>query len=205
MTTASARFQLGIDLDARGAGQDGRIAPSTAHAEETNRIDAHAPERRLSLPLDPTGSASADDQSADGEALDHWVECDGRTFAGRHLIIDLWGGDRLDDIGHIDTTLRRAVTAAQATLLHLHLHHFTPNGGVSGVAVLAESHISIHTWPEKAYAALDVFMCGDADPQQVIPVLEAAFGPDSVRVTQHLRGDDEPICADAAAADRQAA
>ena len=51
--------------------------------------------------------------------------------------------------------------AAGATLLHIHLHHFTPNGGVSGVAVLAESHISIHSWPEYGYAALDVFMCGD--------------------------------------------
>ena len=145
------------------------------------------------------GGAAAD--RSDEGALDHWVECDGRTFAGRHLIIDLWGGRQLDDLAHIDTTLRRAVEAASATLLHLHLHHFTPNGGVSGVAVLAESHISIHTWPEKAYAALDVFMCGDADPRQVVPVLEAAFGPDSVRVTEHLRGDDEPDAADA----RQAA
>jgi S-adenosylmethionine decarboxylase len=51
------------------------------------------------------------------------------------------------------------VDAAQATLLHIHVHHFQPNG-ISGVAVLAESHISIHTWPEVGYAAMDVFMCG---------------------------------------------
>jgi S-adenosylmethionine decarboxylase proenzyme len=51
-------------------------------------------------------------------------------------------------------------TAARpgATLLHIHLHHFEPNGGVSGVAVLAESHISIHSWPKRGYAALDIFM-----------------------------------------------
>ena len=76
--------------------------------------------------------------------------------------------ERLDDIEHIEATLRRCVEAARATLLHIHLHHFQPNG-VSGVAVLAESHISIHTWPEAGYAALDVFMCGSADPDAVHP------------------------------------
>ena len=82
----------------------------------------------------------------------------------------LWGARRLDDIAFIETTLRQAVQLSGATLLHIHLHHFTPNAGVSGVAVLAESHISIHTWPERQYAALDVFMCGDADPYRAIAV-----------------------------------
>lgn len=192
MAKAQACFQLGIDLDTRvdGIDIDGGGAPSTAHAEETNRLESRAAEVREALPGCPgtIDGGQCDDQPA----LDHWVESDGRTFAGRHLIIDLWGGDRLDDIGHVETTLRRAVAAARATLLHLHLHHFTPNGGVSGVAVLAESHISIHTWPEKAYAALDVFMCGDADPHRVVPVLGAAFSSDDVRVTEHLRGDGDP-------------
>ena len=75
-----------------------------------------------------------------------------------------------------------------ATLLHIHLHHFTPNGGVSGVAVLAESHISIHTWPERGYAALDVFMCGAAEPQRSVDVLRAAFQPKRLVVGEHLRG-----------------
>jgi len=65
-----------------------------------------------------------------------------------HLLIDLYRASRLSDIDHIERTLRECVEAAGATLLHIHLHHFEPNGGVSGVAVLAESHISIHTWPE---------------------------------------------------------
>ena len=90
----------------------------------------------------------------------------GVRCAGVHLIIDLHGAERLDDLEHIETTLRRCVEASRATLLHIHLHHFQPNG-VSGVAVLAESHISIHTWPDANYAALDVFMCGSADPRCV--------------------------------------
>jgi S-adenosylmethionine decarboxylase len=127
-------------------------------------------------------------RSADEEQSDHFVHKDGMLFAGTHLIIDLWGASRLDEIDHIETTLREAVDAAGATLLHIHLHHFTPNGGVSGVAVLAESHISIHTWPERDYAALDVFMCGDALPHQAIPVLKRAFKPASVLVGDHKRG-----------------
>jgi S-adenosylmethionine decarboxylase len=93
------------------------------------------------------------------------------------LIVDLFGARRLDDLAHIKRTLKRCVEVAGATLLHIHLHHFTPNGGVSGVAVLSESHISIHSWPEADYAALDIFMCGNAKPQMCIGVLREAFSP----------------------------
>jgi S-adenosylmethionine decarboxylase len=119
---------------------------------------------------------------------DHFVERDGMVYAGTHLIVDLWGATRLDDIDHIDAALRECVEASGATLLHIHLHHFTPNGGVSGVAVLAESHISIHTWPERDYAALDVFMCGDARPHDTIPVLRRAFAPEKLLLTEQKRG-----------------
>ena len=109
--------------------------------------------------------------------------------AGAHLIVDLYGGKRLNDIDHIEETLRKCVTAAGATLLHIHLHHFHPNG-VSGVAVLAESHISIHTWPDIGYAALDVFMCGKTTPDACIPVLRRAFKAKRVEVNELLRGQD---------------
>jgi S-adenosylmethionine decarboxylase len=127
-------------------------------------------------------------QAEETGALDHFVQRDGLCFAGTHLIIDLWGARRLDDIAFIETTLRQAVQLSGATLLHIHLHHFTPNAGVSGVAVLAESHISIHTWPERQYAALDVFMCGDADPYRAIAVLRDAFEPSAVQINDHKRG-----------------
>jgi len=58
--------------------------------------------------------------------------------------------------------LRRCVDASFATLLHLHCHQFSDSGGLSAVAVLAESHITVHTWPERDFAAFDVFMCGTA-------------------------------------------
>jgi S-adenosylmethionine decarboxylase len=122
------------------------------------------------------------------ERKDHFVVRNGVRCAGVHLIVDLYDAERLDDLDHIEDVLRRAVVAARATLLHIHLHHFEPNGGVSGVAVLAESHISIHTWPENGFAALDVFMCGNADPDACIPVFREGFRPKTIAVGEHLRG-----------------
>jgi S-adenosylmethionine decarboxylase len=120
---------------------------------------------------------SASASVADESRLDFFIEKDGTVCAGAHLIIDLFDADRLDDIAHIEKALTDCVDAAGATLLHIHLHPFEPNGGVSGVAVLAESHISIHSWPERGYAALDVFMCGDARPEACIDILKDAFQP----------------------------
>lgn len=122
-----------------------------------------------------------------GDRRDHSVVRHGFRCAGVHLIIDLYEARHLDDMQHIEAALRRCVEASRATLLHLHLHRFQPNG-VSGVAVLAESHISIHTWPYSGYAAVDVFMCGDADPDQCVPVLREAFAAKRVEVSELLRG-----------------
>ncbi len=112
----------------------------------------------------------------------------GKIFAGKHLIIDLWSCQQLDNLTFIEQTLRDATDIAGATLLHLHLHHFTPNGGVSGIAVLAESHISIHTWPERGYAALDIFMCGDTQPEKAVELLTKRFQPEHTEIRTHLRG-----------------
>ena len=145
---------------------------------------ARKEDRKTKLKL--AAPAPADDRQ-DDDRQDHFAVRNGVRCAGVHLIIDLHEGERLDDIEHIEATLRRCVQAARATLLHIHLHHFQPNG-VSGVAVLAESHISIHTWPEAGYAALDVFMCGSANPDACIPVLREAFGTKRVGVSEILRG-----------------
>ena len=117
-----------------------------------------------------------------------YITRNGQNFAGVHLIIDLKNAKRLDDVDYIEQALIEAVDAAGATLLHIHLHHFSPNGGVSGVAVLAESHISIHTWPENSFAALDIFMCGQCNPRDAIPVLQRAFEPETIDVQEILRG-----------------
>jgi len=119
---------------------------------------------------------------------DYFVQKDGQKFAGTHLLVDLWGASNLCDPGHIDRALREAAEAAGATVLHGHFHHFSPNGGVSGVLVLAESHISIHTWPERDFAAVDIFMCGACNPWHGLPALKAAFQPASVNLGEQRRG-----------------
>ncbi len=126
---------------------------------------------------------------AGGEAgKDYFIEKDGIRFAGTHLLVDLWEADNLADPAHIDAALRAAATRAKATILHSHFHHFSPNGGVSGVVVLAESHISIHTWPERKFAAIDIFMCGSCNPYDAIPVLQDAFSPGRIDLDEQRRG-----------------
>ncbi|MBF9040500.1 adenosylmethionine decarboxylase [Rhodobacterales bacterium LSUCC0387] len=135
-----------------------------------------------------THSLSADRSVFDEIRDDHFIRRDGRVFAGTHLILEVVNGHGLDDEARIQTAFRDCVRECGATLLHIHTHKFSPQG-VSGVAVLAESHISVHTWPEIGYGAFDVFMCGDAEPWRAVDVLKAAFGTQDVRVKELLRGE----------------
>ncbi len=153
---------------------------------------------QLGMDLDPVSSTAQEEvefvservAGASAPRKDFFIERDGKVFAGTHLIVDIVDGERLDELDYVEQTLTRCVEAAGATLLHIHLHHFTPNDGISGVAVLAESHISIHTWPERGYAALDVFMCGAARPEAAVDVLREAFAPRDIRVKELFRGED---------------
>jgi len=107
---------------------------------------------------------------------------------GMHLLIDFWGASHLEDSAYIETALKQAAQACGATVLAIHLHSFGVKSGVTGVAMLAESHISIHTWPEISYVALDVFLCGNSDPHRAVPVLHEFFKPGQMRVTESARG-----------------
>ena len=81
---------------------------------------------------------------------------------GKHMIIELNGcnTDRINDVAEVERILTRAVEIAGATVIQPVFHKFNPHG-ISGVIVIAESHISIHTWPEFGYCAVDIFTCGD--------------------------------------------
>lgn len=117
--------------------------------------------------------------------------------AGIHLLADFHGVDAalLVSCGEIDALLRAGAAAAGATILHSHFHSFGPQQGVTGVLLLAESHISIHTWPEFGFAAADIFMCGDALPQLALGVIEAALKPASCIVQTFARGRPDIITA----------
>ena len=149
----------------------------------TANKEARAPRVRTSAKPIPVYVPAANE-----EHKDHFITRNGLTYAGSHLIIDLWDAEGLGDRDRIEQALIDAVHEAGATLLHIHLHTFSDGGGISGVAVLAESHISVHTWPEKGYAAFDVFMCGDAEPRKAMNVFKRAFNPGRIVVGEHKRG-----------------
>nr|WP_221403940.1 adenosylmethionine decarboxylase [Pseudoduganella umbonata] len=100
------------------------------------------------------------------------------------MLADLSGvaADRLTSCARIEALLRAAADAAGAHILHSHFHAFGPGLGVTGVVLLAESHISIHTWPEQAFAAVDIFMCGAAAPQRALDMVRQALAPTHCRV-----------------------
>ena len=106
-------------------------------------------------------------------------------MVGKHCILELYDCDptKLDDETFLRHTITTAAQRAGATLLNLITHRFEPQG-VTGLALLAESHISIHTWPENGYAAVDVFTCGDHTmPEKACEVLceELEAGRHSLR------------------------
>lgn len=107
---------------------------------------------------------------------------------GKHLIFEFWGCINLNSSKKIEQVLREAVKACGATLLGIDAHQFSPQGA-SGVAILAESHISIHTWPENKYAAIDIFTCGSkVDPYAVLPVFKKFFKPKQIEMIDLKRG-----------------
>ena len=104
---------------------------------------------------------------------DHFIVDDftGEEYAGQHYILDIWGFDTsLRDVD-FDVILMKASEIAKARKLYSHIHKFN-DGGLSGVAVLEESHISFHTWPEREYVAFDIFMCGDTKPNLAVELIK---------------------------------
>lgn len=116
---------------------------------------------------------------------------------GRHLIAEFYGCDThgLDDLEHVRTSMLAAADEIRATVVAESFHRFAPQG-VSGSVVIAESHLSIHTWPEYGYAAVDIFTCGGLDPRAGFRLLEDRLRSTSTRVQEILRGLPEEIEAD---------
>lgn len=110
---------------------------------------------------------------------------------GRHLLMDFYGCDahRLNDAAYIEEKLRLAAEAAGAHVLSATFHRFAPQG-VSGVLSLRESHLAIHTWPERQFAAADLFSCGHIHPWPAHDLLKAALGASESETREQARGRD---------------
>jgi len=108
---------------------------------------------------------------------------------GHHLILDLWDCDpsALISTQIIQTALTEAVKACEATLIEMRLHTF-PTGGITGMAIVKESHISIHTWPELRYAAVDIFTCGATQAEAAAPVFRRHLMPGRTDMLEIRRG-----------------
>ena len=109
---------------------------------------------------------------------------------GKHLLMELKDCNKevLNDIGFLKGTLLTAANEAGATVLGESFHQFNPHG-VSGVVIIAESHLFIHTWPEYGYAAADIFTCGNSvQPEKAAERLIEKLGASSHSVIEIQRG-----------------
>jgi S-adenosylmethionine decarboxylase len=107
---------------------------------------------------------------------------------GRHIILEMWGCQNLESVEVAEQALREMVVALDVNLLDLKVYPFSPVG-VTGMAIVSESHLVIHTWPEYGYAAVDIFTCGaPRDPQAAVGVLRSLYQPEQIGVMEINRG-----------------
>lgn len=107
---------------------------------------------------------------------------------GRHVIVEMWEATNLNSSEVLETALREAVEAIDGTILDLRVVSF-PVHGVTGVAIIAESHVAVHTWPEHGYAAVDIFTCNlDADVDAGIEAITRHLMPARTQVVEVRRG-----------------
>ena len=115
----------------------------------------------------------------------------------KHLLVDLYGcpADLLNDVTALETVMIEAAQRAGATVINSMFHHFSPFG-VSGVVVIQESHLTIHTWPEQGFAAIDLFTCGtQTKPRLALIHLKRALQSTRVEVRQFRRGQGDALTA----------
>jgi spermidine synthase len=109
---------------------------------------------------------------------------------GRHILVEFYDcpTETLNDVAHIEKSMLDAATLAEATVISSTFHHFSPFG-VSGVVVIQESHLTVHTWPEYGYASMDIFTCGDAvNPWVAYKFLQTEFGAQHGSAMEMQRG-----------------
>ena len=119
---------------------------------------------------------------------DHFIINDKEEYAGSHILLDLWNTEFDNSIKFLKKIIRESIKVSGATLLHMHLHRFGKEQGISGVAILAESHISVHTWPERNFLAFDIFMCGDTRPELAAKYLIKILNPKKKLIKLIKRG-----------------
>lgn len=113
---------------------------------------------------------------------------------GTHLLLELYGcpESTLNDAAHIERVIRAACAEVGLTLLMYSAHQFEPHG-VTAIALLSESHLSIHTWPEKGYAAVDLYTCGRSEVDEAAERIAVSLKASRVERAFIERGTGEPL------------
>lgn len=111
------------------------------------------------------------------------------TKFGTHALVDFFDAQHLTDVTTLRAALLAAAERAGAHILTDHFHAFPDRSGVTGVVLLKESHISIHTWPDDGFAAIDIFMCGEMSIDAAIDLLADALKPQNHIVKRVQRGE----------------
>ncbi len=117
---------------------------------------------------------------------------------GRHVLTEFYGcrSDILDQLEPIKSLMEQAALYSGATIIDSRFHHFNPYG-ISGVVIIAESHLAIHTWPEFQYASIDIYTCGDTvDPWKAYQYLKEHLNPATDTKLELLRGSIEETSGD---------
>ncbi len=112
---------------------------------------------------------------------------------GEHYIVEVSGcnPEIIGDVKKVQDILIQAAKEANVEIWSVSFHRFPPNG-VSGVVVISESHLSVHTWPEVGYAAIDIYTCGEqAEPEKAVEYAVKAFEGKHVHITEITRGLDD--------------
>lgn len=111
---------------------------------------------------------------------------------GTHVLLDLHSVEEelLIDESFIENTLKESAKIAKSEILNVYTHKFDGAGGVTTVIALAESHLSIHTWPELNKATIDIYMCGKGRPEIASEYILEKFNPKSYKISSFKRGED---------------
>jgi S-adenosylmethionine decarboxylase proenzyme len=119
-------------------------------------------------------------------------------YLGKHITVDLFdvNMEKLTNLNKNDTNMdvwdsyiKKVLCDAHITLINTSWHNFDNNGAFTALYLLAESHLSIHTWPEHSYIAVDVFTCGDSNTQLVVDQIVRYFEPQRVQMNRLNRGE----------------
>lgn len=114
--------------------------------------------------------------------------CSQHAYAGVHLIAEFWGGRVIESQKEVEKILFEAAKKAKSTPISVSSHKFSPHG-ITAFVLLAESHLSIHSWPELQYLAIDVFTCGDKTmPSKALEYLKEVYQPKRVETKALKRG-----------------